>query len=324
MMATNLPQKVVGLGYNAHDTLGIALVDAMPDFDDVRGLHLADWVHDGGGPVGTALTAAARLGARTGYIGLLGDDPEGRFLRDLFVQEGVDVSRLRLSTDAGTNVCFILVQAGSGKRAIFCHRRVDAGALTLDETDRVYIQAARALHLDGQFLPAAIQAARWAREAGVKVCFDGNHPRPGLDALLPLVNWLVVAAPFPAAYTGLGDPQQAARALLALGPELLVVTQGERGCETWTHNEHLIAPGFAVQAVDTTGAGDAFHGGFVYAQLQGWDLRRVVTFANAVAALNCQTLGGRRGLPTLAQVEELLESSNRAARPPHQGPHGRA
>jgi sulfofructose kinase len=297
---------LIGLGYCSYDLL--AVVDAMPAFDDVVGVHLADLVYDGGGPVGTALAAAARLGARTGYVGVLGDDREGHFLHDLFVQEGVDVSRLRMSTEVGTNVCLLLVEQATGRRAILCHARTPATALTLDETDRAYIQATRTLHLDGQFLPAAIQAARWAREAGVKVCYDGNHPRPGLDALLPLVNWLVVAAPFPAAYTGLDDPQQAARALLELGPELLVVTQGERGCAVWTHDEHFTAPGFPVRAVDTTGAGDAFHGAFLYAQLQGWELRRVATFANAVAALNCQTLGGRRGLPSLAQVEGFLDS----------------
>ena len=93
----------------------------------------------------------------------------------------------------------------------------------------------------------------------------------------------------------------------ALGPELLVVTQGERGCQVWTVDDQLRAPGFAVQAVDTTGAGDAFHGAFIYAMLQRWDLYQVATFANAVAAINCQTLGGRRGLPTLAEVQALLE-----------------
>jgi sulfofructose kinase len=160
--------------------------------------------------------------------------------------------------------------------------------------------------LDGQFMPAAIQAARWAREAGLQVCFDGNHPRPDLEELLPLVNWLVVAAPFPVAYTGLSHPE-AARALLALGPEVLVITQGERGCQVWTGDDHFQAPGFAVQAVDTTGAGDAFHGGFIYGMLQGWNLRRVAAFANAVAALNCRTLGGRRGLPSLRQVEALYQ-----------------
>ena len=297
------PPDIIGLGYCTYDIL--AITPSLPRFDDVRMVHLADLVYDGGGQVGTALTAAARLGARTGYIGVLGDDAEGRFLRDLFVRDGVDVRRLRLSRAVGTNVCLLLVEEGTGRRAILCHRRVAADALTLDGADQAAIRSARALHLDGQFLPAAVQAARWAREAGVKVCFDGNHPRPGLDALLPLVDWLIVAEPFPAAYTGLNDPADAARALLALGPALLIVTLGERGCAVWTGDEQWTAPAFPVQAVDTTGAGDAFHGGFLYAMLQGWDLRRSVAFANAVAALNCRMLGGRRGLPGRAEVEAL-------------------
>jgi sulfofructose kinase len=274
-------------------------------------------VHDGGGPVGTALATLARLGAKAGYMGVLGDDREGHWLRDLFVKEGVDISRLRISAGVGTNVCLLLVEQATARRAILCHPRVEATALALGEADRVAIQSARALHLDGQFLPAAIQAARWARLAGVKVCFDGNHPRPGLDELLPLVDWLVVAEPFPEANTGRADPGAAARALLAHGAEALVVTHGERGCEVWAAGDHFKAPGFSVQAVDTTGAGDAFHGAFLYAMLQNWDLRRAADFANAVAAINCRTLGGRRGLPALDQVEALLAGPWRKPMPPH-------
>jgi sugar/nucleoside kinase (ribokinase family) len=296
---------LVGLGYCSYDIL--AITPGVPRFDDVRGVHVADLTYDGGGPAGTAVATAARLGARAGYLGVLGDDREGRWLHDLYLQTGVDVSRLRLRGDVGTNVCLLLVEQATAQRAILCHQRVDATDLILEPADRAYIQDARVLHLDGQFLPAAIQAARWAREAGVKVCFDGNHPRPGLDELLPLVDWLVVAAPFPAAYTGLADPQESARKLLALGAEILAVTQGEGGCEVWTAAENFQVPGFPVPAVDTTGAGDAFHGTFIYAMLQGWDLERVATFANAVAAINCRTLGGRRGLPTLGQTEAFLE-----------------
>ncbi len=295
---------VVGLGYCAYDIL--AILPGLPSFDAVSMTPLADLVHDGGGQVGTALTTLARLGARAGYVGVLGDDREGRWLRDRFIQDGVDLSRLRMSADVGTNVCLLLVEQATARRAILCHRRVGIHDLSVDEADRAYIQAARVLHLDGQFMPAAIQAARWAREAGVKVCFDGNHPRPGLDELLPLVDWLVVAEPFPAAYTHLSDPEQAAQALLSLGAGVLVVTQGEWGCRVWTAHGRFQVPGFPVRAVDTTGAGDAFHGAFIYAMLQGWTLRRAATFANAVAAINCQTLGGRRGLPTLVQVEAFL------------------
>ncbi len=296
--------EVVGLGYCAYDIL--ALLPGLPNFDDVAGLHLTDLVHDGGGPVGTALATLARLGAQAGYLGVLGDDREGHFLQDLFVREGVDVARLQVRADVGTNVCLLLVEEATARRAILCHQRVRPTDLTLGDVDRAYIQSARVLHLDGQFLPAAIQAARWAREAGRKVCFDGNHPRPGLDELLPLVDWLVVAESFPAAFTGSSSQDDAARALLALGAEVLIITQGERGCQVWTDEDQFQATGFAVQAVDTTGAGDAFHGGFIFGMLQGWSLRQVATFANAVAAINCQTLGGRRGLPPLSQVEALL------------------
>jgi ribokinase len=296
---------VVGLGYCAYDIL--AIVPGFPEFDDVSGIHIRDLVYDGGGQVGTALTTVARLGLSTGYVGILGNDNEGQCLRDLFALEGVDLARLRVRDDAGTNVCLLLVEEASARRAILCHRRVASSDLILDEADRAYIQAARVLHLDGQFMPAAIQAARWARETGVKVCFDGNHPRPSLDKLLPLVDWLVVAHSFPTVYTGLHDEEAAARALLSYGAEVLVVTQGENGCRVLSSGDSFQVSGFAVEAVDTTGAGDSFHGGFLYGMLQGWDLRRVATFANAVAAINCQTLGGRRGLPTRAQVDAFLE-----------------
>jgi ribokinase len=299
----------VGLGTCAYDIL--AITPRMPAFDDVHMTPLTGLVHDGGGQVSTALVALARLGVRTGYLGVVGGDLEGHFLVDQFVRAGVDTARLRLQAERRTNVCLLLVEESTGRRAILCQRRVAAGDLVLDQSDRDYIQAAAVLHLDGQFMPAAIQAAQWAREAGGKVCFDGNHPRAGLEELLSLVNWLVVAEPFPSAYTGLSDPDEAARALFALGAEVLVITQGERGCRVWTEGPTYHAPGFPVHVVDTTGAGDAFHGGFIYGMLQGWDPARVATFANAVAAVNCQTLGGRRGLPSLAEVEALLEAHSR-------------
>jgi sugar/nucleoside kinase (ribokinase family) len=299
---------VIGLGYCTYDILSI--VPHLPAFDDVRMVHVAEMVHDGGGQASTALVAAARLGARTGYLGALGDDQEGRWLREQFLQEGVDVTRLRLQAGARTNVCLVLVEQATAQRAMLCAAHADRDALHLNSDDRAAIHAARVLHLDGQFMPAAIQAARWAGDEATKVCFDGNHPRPGLDTLLPLVDWLVVAEPFSTAFTGLHDAVDAAQALLSLGPELLVVTLGNRGCLAWCRDQvgenPIRVPGFVVDAVDTTGAGDAFHGAFIYAMLHGWDLRRAATFANAVAAINCRTLGGRRGLPTRAQADRFL------------------
>jgi sugar/nucleoside kinase (ribokinase family) len=301
------PVQVVGLGYCVYDIL--ALVPRVPQFDDVEMAHVSDLVFDGGGPVGTALTAVSRLGERAGYVGLLGEDSEGFWLRDRFISDRVDVAHLRLSPAVGTNVCVILVDQRTAGRAFICHQRISSGDLRLDDDDREYIRSARILHLDGQFIPAAVQAAGWARDAGVKVSFDGNHPRHGLDRLLPLVDWLIVARPFPEAQTGLSNLDQAAAALLDRGPELLVVTDGESGCHVWAPGRHFHSPGFRVGARDTTGAGDAFHGAFLYAMLQGWGLRQTARFASAAAALNCLTLGGRRGLPSLQQVRTLLSTT---------------
>jgi sulfofructose kinase len=305
------PVDVVGLGYCVLDIL--AVLETPPEFDSPYGQHVSALTRSGGGPVGTALVALARLGVPTGYLGVLGDDDEGRALRDEFVREGVDVRRLRISGQVGTNVCLLLVEGGTGRRAILCHRRVSPEALRLTDADRAYVQAAQVLHLDTQFLPAAIQAARWAREANVVVSLDAYHPKPGLDSLLPWVDWLVVSEAFPHEQTGEDDLERAAAQLLDLGPRLLAVTHGERGCRVWAGGESFSRPAFQVPVVDTTGAGDAFHGGFVYAMLQGWRLRRVVEFASAVAALNCQTLGGRPGLPTLGQVEAFLRQQSQRA-----------
>jgi len=295
---------VVGLGYCVYDIL--AIVPGLPDLDSVHFAHLADLVFDGGGQVGTALTALSRLGVRTGYVGLLGDDPAGHWLTRKFQGENVDTARLQLSSEIGTNVCLVLVDQATAARSILCHQRVRPGDLMLADEDRAYIQSADVLHLDGQFMPAAVQAARWAKEAGTKICFDGNHPRPGLDELLPLVDWLVVAESFPMAQTGLPDLSAAAHGLLSLGAELVVVTQGEMGCRAWTGEEAIRAPGYRIHPVDTTGAGDAFHGAFIYGMLQGWALPRVLRFSNAFAAMNCRTLGGRRGLPALSDVDRFL------------------
>lgn len=314
---THSPQ-VVGLGYCTYDIL--AIVPGPPRFDDVAGIHLSDMVHDGGGQVGTALSALARLSVRTGYLGALGIDREGTVLLDQFHELGVDTTRIRVSGQWGTNVCLILVDATTAQRAILCHRRVDHSALQLDEQDRRIIHSAKVLHLDGQFMPAAIEAAQWAREAGVQVCYDGNHPRPDLDKLIPHVSWLVVAEPFPRAYTGAAELSSAVHSLLADGPEIVVVTMGRRGCQVWTATQHLEIPGFEVDAIDTTGAGDAFHGAFIYGMLQGWSLARVAQFANAVGAINCRTLGGRRGLPTATETWDFIRAHHKGGRESDQMP----
>jgi sulfofructose kinase len=124
--------------------------------------------------------------------------------------------------------------------------------------------------------------------------------------LLPLVDVLIASERFPPAYTGQEDPVQAGRSLLERGPEIVVVTLGAEGCLCLWEDQAIYVPGFQVDVVDTTGAGDAFHGAFLYGLLQGWELECTVVFANAVAAINCTRLSGRAGLPGLSEVWAFL------------------
>lgn len=298
---------VVGLGYCSWDYLGI--VDRIPEFDSPT-VDLVDFAASGGGPVATALAALARLGARTGFIGAIGDDEAGLQCKQAFAQDGVDFQRLRVQAGARTPIGMILVHSGSGRRSILCYRGTCA-EVELQPADYSYITAARFLHLDGHHIRAAIEAAKLMHEVGGTVVLDANRPRPRLDELLPWVDVLITNAYFPAAYTGRSDLDAAAQVLLQTGARLVVTTLGERGCKCFTAKGQWHVPGFQVSVVDTTGAGDAFHGAFIYGLLQGWPLEDTATFANAVAALNSTALGGRAGLPRWGQVLTFLQNAGR-------------
>lgn len=300
---------VVGLGYCSWDYLGI--LDQIPDFDAPTET-MSDFAISGGGPVSTALTALARLGVRVGYIGALGDDEPGRSAVAAFQQEGIDIRRLRVQPDTRSAVCFCLVQAKTAKRVILCYRGTTS-PVQLDDNDKEYIAAARFLHLDGHHIRAAIDAARIMHEAGGMVVLDANRRRAGLEELLPWVDVLITNSSFPAAHTGEDDLHTAMGSLLKGKMRLVVTTLGAQGCLYRDREQMAHIPGFQVDAVDTTGAGDAFHGAFIYGMLQGWSSRRTAIFANAVAALNCRALGGRGGLPTLAEVEAFLQAAGRTA-----------
>jgi len=301
---------VVGLGYCSYDYL--AMVPQRPEFDaDTQ--TLTDFATDGGGPVSTALVALARLGAGTAYIGVLGDDAHGQALGAMFAVEGVDCSRLRWAAGCRSQVCVILVEQRTGRRSILCHRP-NCPSPALDDADFALVASARALHLDGHHMYDAIQVAKFACSRDILVSLDANRPREGLGQLIPHVDLLIASTPFASTFTGLKDPAQAAEILGRIGPRTVVVTQSERGCIWTSESGSGESPGFRVKVVDTTGAGDAFHGAFLFGHLQGWPLAQAAEFANAVAAINCTRLGGRAGLPALPQAIQFLRdhSPNRA------------
>ena len=294
---------VVGVGYTALDYL--AVVPHLPD--ENRKLEIGEFLIQGGGPTATALVTASRLGLGAAFIGKIGDDGFGRSMIAELGEEGVDVSRVVVERGGRSQFAFIMVDGSTAARTILWTRG-SLGPFTADDVDCALVERARALLIDSLEPGAALAAARTAVEAGVPVVIDAGTLREGVRELLPLCDYIVASELFAEQISDGGDHIAALERMMEYHPEAAVVTLGERGCVALTGEGLLELPGFDVEAVDTTGAGDVFHGAFVFGVLEGWDIERICVFSNAVAALKCRRLGGRAGIPDLAEAMSFLGS----------------
>ena len=295
---------VVGLGYAALDTIG--LTPRLPHLDD--NVLLEDLTRQGGGPVAQALVTLVRLGASAGFVGRIGDDDAGTLIRAGLAEEGVDVAYLQTAPAARSLQSMILVDKETGKRSI-CAFRGTAGPIELDDATLAYLSSGTYLHLDGHSPEAAVAAARETSRRGARVCLDAGAGTT-LEHLLPIIrvtDVLVAAERFAISAAPDGEMTSGAAYLRSLGPEIVVVTQGEHGSYTLAGDTAFSTPAFRVPVVDTTGAGDVFHGAYLYGLLQGWDLAATAAFAGATAALKCTQLGGRVAIPRLPQVLAFME-----------------
>jgi sulfofructose kinase len=295
----------LGLGVNAVDHL--SLLDSYPALDDKVDVKRSSI--QGGGPVPTAMVTLARLGARVGYVGKVGGDPDGEFVRSQLQKEGVDTRYLLVDKKIRTSRASIWIDKGSGKRTVALDRD-RKNRLKRTELKFINSLSTRFLHLDAREVEINILAARWARKQRAQVCLDVGSLRDGVEKVFPLVDHLVVSSRFACGFIRTSDPVEACRALMRRGFKTVVVTVGEEGCICGTENKLFRSPGFRVKVVDTTGAGDVFHGAFIYGLLKRWSLRRTARFANACAAIKCRKLGGRAGIPTLNEVDSFMGSFN--------------
>ena len=298
------PYDAVALGLNALDHL--VVVPHYPEFN-TKIPFLSHTVAPGG-QAATAMVALARLGLRARYIGKVGDDDFGRVQIQSLLSEGVEASGVGIVEGAQSQSAFIIIDRESGERTILWHRD-DRLTVTADEVDREMVTSARALHLDGHDVEASIQAARFAREAGIPVVIDIDNLYPGAEELLPLVDFLISSSSFPERLTGERDMKVALKIIHEQTGSLFVAaTMGVEGVMAYFRGQYFHSPAFKVECRDTTGAGDAFHGGFIYGLLAGYSVEATLRFANAVAALKCRALGGRTSLPSRDEVNALLES----------------
>lgn len=295
--------EVVGLGQCSLDLLG--QLDCYPGLDQKA--ELSSLIMQGGGPVATALVTLSRLGVPVAMAGAVGDDDYGRKICDGLLAERIDCTHLRVVPGHTSQVAFIAVD-GQGHRNIFWHRG-NAVPDVSESLECLLARDLRVLHLDGLHLEAALHAAEIARRRNTVTVLDAGTLRPGLERLLPLVDHLVVSEHFARQATGHQDVRKALKPLCEHGAAVVTVTRGLSGSLSMSRDGAVFhQPAFTVDAVDTTGCGDVFHGGYIYGLLQRWDLPRTLRFAAACAALKTRALGGRTAIPGLSEVEAFLKS----------------
>ena len=279
-----------------------------------------------GGVTGNNLTQVARLGATTGWLGLIGDDENGRLIQKAFTDDAMDLSGVEVVKGEYSTMTWIPVDA-DGERCIYMFPNIN-GKLSVDQVRSRFaphIRGARHFHTEASQLPIAPvkEAVQIAKQANVRVLFDLDVS-PSFFAQMNLgtqeelteaLKFVDVLKPCKAAareITGESDYDAVADKLLYLGPSTVAITMGADGCLIASREERVRVPAFQVKVVDTTGAGDAFMGGLSYGLLQGWDFARVGVFANACAALCCTKVGAR-AMARRDEVAAFIQSSGRAA-----------
>ena len=298
---------IVGLGLNATDTL--VVVPRFPPFGGKIAFETE--MLSPGGSVATAMVACATLGLRAKYIGTVGDDERGRVQMASLLETGINLDDVEIRAGCPNQTAYILVDRSTGERTVLWKRdeclRLDPASVTPEK-----IACARMLHIDGHDTAAAAKAARIARERGVAVTADVDTPRDGLEEVLRSLDYLVTNSEFPGEWTRESD---APRALEILQRDYKIpvaaMTLGAQGALARVGETYYYSPGFVVDCVDTTGAGDVFHGAFCYSVLQGMPMPETLEFSNAMAALNCTRMGARGGIATAEKVRALIQHGDR-------------
>ena len=295
------PFDVVGMGLNSVDFLCV-----VPEFPTLNSkMKMLQFSKQGGGQVATAMVALSRWGVKAKYIGKVGGDELGQFSLRSIRQEGMDVSSVTAEPSATNQFATIIVDRSTGDRTILWSRD-DRLTYREGELRKEEICSGKLLHLDGHDIHAAIQSASWAKEEGIPTVVDLDKAEPLTPELIKEIDFVITSSRFPTLFTGISDREKALVEMQRQAPGFLCATLGHEGAIALVDGEILYAKGFEVNAVDTTGAGDVFHAGFIYGLLQNWEVREILRFANGAAAFKCGELGGRKGIPTLEEIRKFL------------------
>ncbi len=295
---------VIGIGHLCYDH--ISIIDGYPPEDTSK--HIDEMFNQPGGAASQAIAAVARLGGTAGYLGNLGDDDVGKYLHADCLSEGIDVSHVRLIPGGVTSTSYVFVNSRNASRTLFTyHDKLPAYIFDLEA--RRYIAGAKCIHLDGTMYENAMEAARIAHEKQVLVSLDGCSPQKDNDknlALAALTDILIMNETYPCRLVDDSDRERAILRIAELGPRVVISTSGDKGCLLARDGAIERFPAYRIEPVDTTGAGDVFHGAFIFGMLKGYSIEDTIKFSSAVSAINCMSIGGRKGIPSFVQVRQFM------------------
>jgi sulfofructose kinase len=308
MSASDKRWDVIGIGENSVD-----FVNLLPGYPQPYGPAAKMRIRERrvlcGGQMATAMCACARLGLRAKYVGVTGTDDNGRLIRAELRVRNVDITDLVIR-DVENRFAVILVDENTGDRIVLWDRD-DRLRLRDQELPVDALASASVVHVDDVDDEVAIRAAGVARDAGALVTSDIDRVTERTEQLAAAVTHAIFAAHVPPRLAGTNDMEAALHVLHERFGNVVVVTMGEQGAMAFDGERVHREPAFPVHAIDTTGAGDVFRGGFIYALVHGQSIGQALRTANAAAAVSCTRLGALNGVPSLAEVRELMAANVR-------------
>lgn len=298
---------VVGVGANSVDFV-YRLPDSPRADSPTAKLRISSHTVSCGGQMATALAGCAALGLYPAYVGAVGTDDNGGRVRRELAGRGIDLSHV-VTRDGANQFAVITVDDRTGERIVLWDRD-DRLRLRPAEVPPALIASARLVHVDDVDEDAAIRAATLARDAGVPATSDLDRVTNRTAELVAAVTIPIFAEHVVPALTGEADYERGLRQLRQSHDGMLCITLGPRGSMMLAGDRLYVEPGFAVQAVDTTGAGDVFRAGFIYAFLEGREPAEILRFANAAAAVSCTRAGALASVPTLADIDRFMAGAS--------------
>lgn len=297
--------KIVGIGANVFDTL--YNIPTYPT-EDTK-MRATSCKTAGGGPVATGLVAAQKLGEDTAYIGVLSDDNGGRFLKSDFEKYGVKTDLIEVKSGYRSFSSVLWLCADTASRTCVFDKG-DLPPLVLTDQQRKAIRDAEILMVDGNEIPAAVEAAKIARDSGTKVLYDCGGLYEGVERLLALTDIMIPSEEFALGHTGCATAEEAAKKMYDLySPEIVVITQGKRGGIIYDGEKVTEYPIYPADVVDSNGSGDVFHGAFAAAVVKGFDYLKCCHFSSAVSAIKCTGIGARESVPNFESVKNYLKEN---------------